>query len=322
VEKKENKMHLPKVDDLFTTQYERDLQEKEHIINVSVSEIDEFPNHPFKVIENEELKELCDSITQKGILVPAIVRKKSNGRYEMVSGHRRKRACELSNINEIPAIIRDLTDEEATIIMVDSNLQREKILPSEKAFAYKMKLEALNHQGKRNDLTSCQVGIKLSSAKEIGKEFGDSERHVYRYIRLTYLIPEIIEYVDNSVIKDKDKLSIALSPAVELSYLTKEEQENLLDYMEFNGITPSHSQAIELKEMSQNKTLTVEKMEYLLDEEKPNQIPKMKFSETRIRNVLPRNIKEEKIEDFVVKSIEFYTKHLRQKAMNEKMNER
>lgn len=312
MEKKKEKMYLPSIDDLFTTQKTRDEADLEKVVNIKLNDIDDFPEHPFKVIVNDELKDMAESIKEKGVLSPALVRKKEDGRYEMISGHRRKKASELANKDTIPCIVRELSDDEATIIMVDSNMQREKVLPSEKAFAYKMKIDALNHQGKRTDLTSCQVGTKLVSAKELSDEFGDSERQVYRYIRLTYLIPKLLEYVDNSIIKDKDKLSIALSPAVEISYLTKEEQQCLLDYIDFNQITPSQSQAIDLKEMSQNKTFTVKAMEDLLNEEKPNQTPTLRVSMNKLKNVLPSHLKNDRErEDFVIKAVEWYDRYLK-----------
>ena len=318
---KERKMHLHSIDDLFTTQEERNNANLEKIINIKISDIEDFPDHPFKVDINNEMQEMVDSIKEKGVLVPTIVRQKDNGKYEMISGHRRKKASELLNLETLPCIVKDLTNDEATIIMVDSNLQREKILPSEKAFAYKMKMEALGHQGKRNDLTSCQLGTKLSSAEELGKGFGDSERQVYRYIRLTYLIPKLLEFVDNSIIKDKELLSIALSPAVEISYLTETEQKYLLDYIEFNQITPSQSQAIELKEMSLSKKFTVENMEILLDKEKPNQTPKLKVSMNRLSNVLPKTLRNDRErEEYVIKAVEFYDKY--QKKIKEKIHER
>ena len=320
MEKRERKMHLPTLDDYFTTQEERDNAKLEKIININITDIDDFPEHPFKVIVNDELKDMAESIKEKGVLSPALVRQKDDGRYEMISGHRRKKASELANKDTIPCIVRDLTDDEATIIMVDSNMQREKVLPSEKAFAYKMKLEALNHQGKRNDLTSVEIAQKFQSKTSrqiVAEQVGESEDKVRRYIRLTYLIPELLDYVDNSIIKDKDKLSIALSPAVEISYLTKEEQQSLLDYIDFNQITPSQSQAISLKEMSQNKTFTVEKMEDLLNEEKPNQTPTLRVSMNKLRNVLPKELKNDRErEDYVVKAVEFYDKY--QKRMREK----
>lgn len=318
MEKKKEKMYLPSIDDLFTTQKTRDEADLEKVVNIKLNDIDDFPEHPFKVIVNDELKDMAESIKEKGVLSPALVRQKDDGRYEMISGHRSKKASELANKDTIPCIVRDLTDDEATIIMVDSNMQREKVLPSEKAFAYKMKLDALSHQGKRTDLTSDQVGPKLSRSNEmLSNNVGESVSNIKRYIRLTYLIPELLDYVDNSIIKDKDKLSIALSPAVEISYLSKEEQQSLLDYIDFNQITPSQSQAISLKEMSQNKTFTVEKMEVLLNEEKPNQTPTLRVSMNKLRNVLPKELKNDRErEDYVVKAVEFYDKY--QKRMREK----
>ena len=304
------KMPLPKLDDLFTTEEERTNDKLEKVIDIKISDIDDFPDHPFKVIENEDMFNMRDSIKENGVLVPALVRQKPDGRYEMVSGHRRKYASQLANNETLPCIVRNLTDDEAVIIMVDSNLQREEILPSEKGFAYKMKLEALSHQGKRNDLTSDQVGPKLIRSNELlSNDVGESISNIKRYIRLTELIPELLELVDEK--------QIALSPAVELSFLKDEEQYAVLDCIECNVATPSHAQAIRLKKMSQEGTLTTDEIEDILSEEKPNQIPKMKFNADRIRNVLPKNIEEKKIEDFVVNAIEFYGKHLqRQKSMD------
>ena len=304
------KMPLPKLDDLFTTEEERTNDKFEKVIDIKLSDIDDFPDHPFKVIENEDMYNMRDSIKENGVLVPALVRQKPDGRYEMVSGHRRKYASQLANKETLPCIVRNLTDDEAVIIMVDSNLQREEILPSEKGFAYKMKLEALSHQGKRNDLTSDQVGPKLIRSNELlSNDVGESISNIKRYIRLTELIPELLELVDEK--------QIALSPAVELSFLKDEEQYAVLDCIECNVATPSHAQAIRLKKMSQDGTLTTDEIEDILSEEKPNQIPKMKFNADRIRNVLPKNIEEKKIEDFVVNAIEFYGKHLqRQKSMD------
>lgn len=304
------KMPLPKLDDLFTTEEERTNDKLEKVIDIKISDIDDFPDHPFKVIENEDMFNMRDSIKENGVLVPALVRQKTDGRYEMVSGHRRKYASQLANKETLPCIVRNLTDDEAVIIMVDSNLQREEILPSEKGFAYKMKLEALSHQGKRNDLTSDQVGPKLIRSNELlSNDVGESISNIKRYIRLTELIPELLELVDEK--------QIALSPAVELSFLKDEEQYAVLDCIECNVATPSHAQAIRLKKMSQEGTLTTDEIEDILSEEKPNQIPKMKFNADRIRNVLPKNIEEKKIEDFVVNAIEFYGKHLqRQKSMD------
>ena len=276
--KTESKMPLPKLDDLFTTEEERTNANLEKVIDIKINDIDDFPDHPFKVIENDDMYNMRDSIIENGVLVPALVRPKADGRYEMISGHRRKFASELANKETIPCIVRDLSDDEAIIIMVDSNLQREEILPSEKAFAYKMKLEALNHQGKKMNLTSAQVVHKSenTSREMLGQEVGESRETVRRYIRLTELIPELLDMVDD----------------------------------------PSHAQAIKLKKLSQEGTLKEDKIDDILSEEKPNQIPKMKFNESRIRSVLPKNIEDKKIEDFVVSAIEFYGKHLqRQKAM-------
>lgn len=247
------KMPLPKLDDLFTTEEERTNDKLEKVIDIKISDIDDFPDHPFKVIENEDMFNMRDSIKENGVLVPALVRQKSDGRYEMVSGHRRKYASQLANKETLPCIVRNLTDDEAVIIMVDSNLQREEILPSEKGFAYKMKLEALSHQGKRNDLTSDQVGPKLIRSNELlSNDVGESISNIKRYIRLTELIPELLELVDEK--------QIALSPAVELSFLKDEEQYAVLDCIECNVATPSHAQAIRLKKMSQEGTLTTDEI--------------------------------------------------------------
>jgi len=321
MEERKSRMHLPTIDDLFSTQEERDSVDLEKVIDININEIDDFPNHPFKVIDNEEMKLMSESIKDNGILVPVLVRKKDDGRYEMISGHRRKFASKLAGLDKIPCIVRDLSNDEATIIMVDSNMQREKILPSEKAFAYKMKLEAIGQKGKRTDLTDLstydRVGRKLETTGIIGKENGDSQTQVKRYIRLTYLIPKLLEYVDNSVIKDKDKLQIALSPAVELSFLTEKEQYEVLDYIEFNEITPSHAQAIQLKEMSQNKTFTSEKMELLLDEEKPNQTPALKVSMNKLK--LPSSLRNDKErEEYIIKAVEFYEKYQQRKREQER----
>jgi len=317
MEKKERKMYLPSIDDLFTTQEERDSVDLEKVIHININEIDDFPEHPFKVIVNDEMSEMVESIKQKGVLVPTIVRKKEDGRYEMISGHRRKKASELLGMETVPCIVRDLTDEEATIIMVDSNLQRERILPSEKAFAYKLKLEALSHQGKRTDLTSVPVAHKLKnkpSRQIIAEQVGESQDQIRRYIRLTYLIPKLLEYVDNDVIKDNDKQSIALRPAVELSYLKEEEQQQLLDYIDFNMVTPSLAQAIKLKNMSEKGTFNIDSMELLLEEDKPNQTPKLKVSMNRLSSLLPNNLKNDRErEEYVIKAVEWYDRYIKHK---------
>ena len=310
--KNESKMHLPSLDDIFTTQKERDEADLEKVVYISIKDIDDFPEHPFKVIENDEMKEMVDSIKEKGVLVPTIIRPKANGRYEMVSGHRRKKASELANIDTIPCIVRDLTDDEATIIMVDSNLQREKILPSEKAFAYKLKMEALKHQGK--ETLRPMVG-KLETADFIGQQNNESGRQVQRYIRLTELIPELLKMVDNESLKLSP--SMAFRPAVEISYLTKDEQTSLLDIMECNDCTPSLAQAIKLKDKSLAKTLTVDDMEELLEESKPNQTPKLKVSMNRLSSVLPSHLKNDRErEEYVIKAVEWYDKY--QKKLKER----
>ena len=309
MEEQKRKMQLPKItrDEFFTTQEERDLRNKEHVENIKISDIADFPNHPFKVIVDDDMREMSKSIEEYGVLVPVLVRPKQDGKYEMISGHRRKKASELANKDSIPCIIRELTDDEATIIMVDSNMQREHILPSEKAFAYKLKLEALNSQGKRNDLTLSPMDTKLDSAEKLGKEFDDSRATVFRYIRLTELIPKILDMVDSE--------RIAFRPAVEISYLTKDEQNMLLDCMEYSDCTPSLSQAIQLKELSRKKELNQDTMDSLMEQEKPNQKEKYKFNADRLRNLLPRNLDDKGREDYVVKAVEFYNNHQRKKQM-------
>ena len=257
---KEINMKLPALDDLFSTQEERDEVSRESVRNIPISEINDFPNHPFKVKMDENMSDLVDSIKEHGVLVPALVRPKEDGTYEMVAGHRRKFASELADLEEIPCIIRDLTDDEATLIMVDSNLQRERILPSEKAFAYKMKLEAMKRQGQRTDLTSRPVGEKLYSVDALGKEVNESARQIHRYIRLTELIQPILDMVDDN--------KIAMRPAVELSYLSKTEQDVLLDTMQLEDCTPSHAQAIKMRKFSEEGRLNEDVILSILSEEK------------------------------------------------------
>ena len=306
--KKEQSLKLPTLDDLFTTEQERIESNLEKIMDISIDEIDEFPNHPFKVQENEKLLELSESIKEKGVLVPALVRKKENGRYELVSGHRRKKASEMAGIEKIPCIVRNMTDDEAIIIMVDSNMQREELLPSEKAFAYKMKLDAIKHQGIRNDLTLRQVGTR--SDRKVAENVSESARQIQRFIRLTYLIPELLEMVDTK--------TIALNPAVELSYLKIEEQQMVFDSIGYNVATPSHQQAILLKNLSKEEKLNEDVIDQILSTEKPNQKMKIKFDEDRLRKVLPKDIKQDQIENYVIKSIEHYRNYLRQKNREER----
>lgn len=300
--KNEEKMHLPSVDDFFTTQEERDNKNSEVVKKISIKDISNFPNHPYQIREDEEMEDMVNSIKEMGVLHPILVRPKQDGGYEMISGHRRKRACEKAGITEITAIVREMTDDEAVITMVDCNKQREKILPSEKAFAYKMKLEAMKRQGKRNDLTSVPSAQKLegkTSREILGEEVGESQDQIRRYIRLTELIPELLELVD------KEKDGIALRPAVEISYLKEDEQYALLDAIECLQVTPSHAQAIIMRKRSNEGTLTVDKIDEILEQEKANQIPKIKLNEDRFLKVLPPNLKNAKErEDYIFHCVE------------------
>ena len=315
-EKKKQEIPMPfKFDDFFTTQEQRDDAAKEKIEEIDISLIDNFKDHPFKVLDNDDMKSLKESIKTSGVLSPVIIREKEDGRYEMLSGHRRMFACKSLGIDKIKCIIKNLSDDEATIFMVDSNLQREKLLPSEKAFAYKMKYDALKHQGRTSqqlDTTLRQVVTKFRSDDLIGEEHGESGRQVQRYIRLTYLIPELLDMVDNSEIKNKELPSIALTPAVELSYLKKSEQKTLAEYIDFNLSTPSHAQAIQLRELSQKGLLAQETIDNIMNKEKPNQILQFKIKEEKLYKVLPKNIERDKVEDFVLKACEYYSKHIRQ----------
>ena len=294
---------LTSVDDLFTTQAERDEEKLERVVEIPLDEISDFQSHPFKVKQDEAMTEMVESVRQYGILVPALVRPKSGGSYEMVAGHRRKMACALAERAVIPCVVRELTDDEAVIIMVDSNLQRETVLPSEKAFAYKMKLEAMKRQGKRTDLTSSPVATKLDTAAMLGKQSGESRDQVFRYIRLTYLVPEILDMVDEN--------KIALRPAVELSYLAEEEQRTLLDTMECEDCTPSHAQAIKMRKFSEAGNLTDEVILSIMQEEKPNQKEQFKMPKERIAKYFPAGTPVQKMEDTIVKALELYRKRQR-----------
>lgn len=309
--KNELKMPLSKLDDLFTTQEERNEASLEKVCNLSLKEICDFPDHPFKVIVNEEMQEMAESVKEHGILVPALVRPLPNGKYQMIAGHRRKMASELANKQTMPCIIREVTDDEAVIIMVDSNMQREKILPSERAYAYKMKLEAMTHQGKRNDLTCDQVGHKLENRKSVeilSNEVGESATQIKRYIRLTELVKPLLDMVDNE--------TIAFSPAVELSYLTKEEQNWLLDSIECNIATPSLSQAQELKKLSQSGKLDKDGIEDILSREKPNQVEKLKLDYKSLAPKMPKGMSREKYAEHIFKALDYYNKFLeKQKNM-------
>lgn len=296
---------LTSVDDLFSTQESRDEAKLERVINLSPGEISDFPNHPFKVRMDEEMQQMAESVKEHGVLVPALVREKPGGGYEMVAGHRRKRAAELAELPEIPCIVRNLTDDEAIIVMVDSNLQREKILPSEKAFAYKMRLDAMKRQGQRTDLTSVPLAQKLTSRAEPGKVVGESQDQVRRYIRLTYLLPEILDMVDDG--------KIALRPAVELSYLAEKEQHFLLDTMFSEDCTPSHAQAIKMRKFSQEGKLNPDVILSIMQEEKPNQKEQIKIPKERISRYFAPGTPAQKIEDTIIKALELYRK--RQRSM-------
>ena len=303
---------LTSVDSLFTTQEERDIASQPRVQEIPVDKIDDFPNHPFKVRMDDNMIEMAESVKQHGILVPAIVRPKENGHYEMVAGHRRKLACTLIAKLQLPCIVRELTDEEATIIMVDSNLQREQLLPSEKAFAYKMKLDAMKRQGQRNDLTLSPMATKFDAAAKLGQQSGESRDQVFRYIRLTNLIPEVLDLVDNSVLKEKDKLQIALRPAVELSYLTEQEQHDLYETMTTEDCTPSHVQAMKMRKFSEEGRLNMDVIFSIMQEEKPNQKEQFKIPKERISKYFAPGTPAQKIEDTIVKALEFYRKRQRE----------
>ena len=298
------------LDDLFSTDESRSEAQLEKVVTLNPADISDFPNHPFKVKQDEAMAEMVDSVKQYGVLVPALVRPKADGGYEMVAGHRRKCAATLAGITEMSCIVRNLTDDEATIIMVDSNLQRETILPSEKAFAYKMKLEAMKRQGERTDLTSSPLDKKLkglTSAQQVSQKSGDSQPQIYRYIRLTELIPSVLDMVDSG--------KIAFRPAVELSYLSKEQQQSLYDTMECEDCTPSLAQAIKMKEFSRDGKLTEEVILSIMQEEKPNQREQFKMPKERISKYFAPGTPAQKIEDTIIKALELYRKRERQRDM-------
>ena len=301
------------LDDLFSTDESRAEAQLEKVVMLNPADISDFPNHPFKVKQDEAMAEMADSVKQYGVLVPALVRPKANGGYEMVAGHRRKCAATLVGITEMPCIVRNLTDDEATIIMVDSNLQRETILPSEKAFAYKMKLEAIKRQGQRSDLTSTPLEPKLKGSRsneELAASSPDSRSQIQRYIRLTELIPPMLDMVDNG--------KIAFRPAVELSYLSKEQQQSLYDTMECEDCTPSLAQAIKMKEFSRDGKLTEEVILSIMQEEKPNQREKPAFRDERITRLIPKSIPRGQETDFVIRALEFYNRHLQRRRDQER----
>ena len=296
---------LTKLDDLFTTQAQRDEEQLSKIRDIPLELIDDFPDHPFKVRDDEDMMQLVESVKERGVITPAPVRQKEDGRYELVSGHRRKRACELAGFETLRSEIVDLNRDEATILMVESNFQRSEILPSEKAFAYKMRLEAMKRQGFRSDLTSDPVGQKFSVEK-IADNSNDSKTQIQRYIRLTNLVPELLEFVDEGRIK--------MRPAVELSYLDEDCQRDVVDEIDLNDATPSHDQTIRMRKLFNEGNLTTEAIHAVMSEEKPNQKEKIVLRGDRVRQLIPKNIPVSQTEDFVCKALEHYNKFLRNRA--------
>lgn len=305
---------LTSVDSMFTTQEERDNAQRSYVTDLPATEISDFPDHPFKVRMDESMMELAESVKERGVLSPVLVRPMPDGGYQMVAGHRRKRAAELAELPTVPCIVRELTDDEATIIMVDSNLQREQVLPSEKAFAYQMKLDAMNRQAGRppkNNLTPVVSEKNLRTNEQLAAQVGESREQIRRYIRLTSLIPEILDMVDNSVLKEKDKLQMALRPAVELSYLTESEQTALLETMSVEDCTPSHAQAIKMRDFSEKGKLNADVILSIMQEEKPNQVEQFKMPKDRISKFFKPGTPAQTIEDTIVKALEMYRKRER-----------
>ena len=305
---------LTSVDSMFTTQEERDNAQRSYVTDLPIAEISDFPDHPFKVRMDESMTEMVESVKERGVLSPVLVRPMPDGGYQMVSGHRRKFASELAELPTVPCIVRELTDDEAIIIMVDSNLQRERVLPSEKAFAYKMKLDAMRRQqGERTDLTSVPPGQKLgkTSRELLADNSPDSNTQIQRYIRLTNLVPELLDMVDNTVLKEKGTLQMALRPAVELSYLPENEQNALLEVMESEDCTPSHAQAIKIRDFSEKGKLNPDVILSIMQEEKPNQVEQFKMPRNRIDKFFPAGTPAQKIEDTIVKALEMYRRRER-----------
>ena len=296
---------LTKLDDLFSTQEQRDEEKLSKIRDIPLTEIDDFPDHPFKVRDDEDMAQLIESIKERGVITPATVRQKEDGRYELISGHRRKRACELAGFDTLRCEVVDLNRDEATIFMVESNYQRSQILPSEKAYAYKMRLEAMKRQGFRSDLTSTPVGQKFS-VEQIADKSDDSKTQIQRYIRLTNLVPELLDYVDEGRIK--------MRPAVELSFLDEDSQRDVVDEIDLNDATPSHDQTIRMRKFFEEGKLTTEAIQAIMSEEKPNQREKIVLRGDRVRQLIPKNIPISQTEDFVCKALEHYNKFLRSRA--------
>lgn len=307
---KRTEIELTAYDDLFQTDESRAEASLSKVREIPISEIDEFPDHPFKVLIDGDMEQLVDSIKHRGVMTPATVRLKEDGRYELISGHRRKKACELAGIETLKCEVKELTRDEAVIVMVESNLQRTTILPSEKAFAYKMRLEAMKRQGERSDLTSSPMGTKLRSDAELAEKVGESRNQIQRFIRLTELVPEILQMVDER--------QIAFRPAVELSYLSEEQQYTLLEAMEYHDATPSLAQAIKMKKFMQEDKLTDEVIQSIMQEEKPNQKEKPAFRDERITKLIPKSVPKGQESDFVVKALEFYNRHLQRNKDRER----
>lgn len=300
---------LPTLDDLFSTQELRDDAKLSKIRDIPLELIDDFPDHPFKVRDDEDMIQLVESVKERGVITPATVRQKEDGRYELISGHRRKRACELAGFEALRCEVVDLDRDAATVLMVESNYQRSQILPSEKAFAYKMRLEAMNRQGQRSDLTCAPVGHKLDGAKSrdiLGDEVGESREQIRRYIRLTNLVPELLDLVDEGKIK--------MRPAVELSYLDEDSQGAVVDEIDLNQCTPSHDQTIRMRKFFTDGKLTPEVVSAIMSEEKPNQREKIVLRGDKVRGLIPKNIPVSQTEDYVVKALEHYSRFLRQRA--------
>ena len=298
---------LPTLDDLFSTQELRDDAKLSKIRDIPLELIDDFPDHPFKVRDDEDMIQLVGSVKERGVITPATVRQKEDGRYELISGHRRKRACELAGFEALRCEVVDLDRDAATVLMVESNYQRSQILPSEKAFAYKMRLEAMKRQGQRSDLTLSPVGTKFDRSSEaITEETGDSRNQIHRYIRLTNLVPELLDLVDEGKIK--------MRPAVELSYLDDDSQRAVVDEIDLNQCTPSHDQTIRMRKFFTEGKLTPEAVSAIMREEKPNQREKIVLCGDKVRSLIPKNIPVSQTEEYVVKALEHYSRFLRQRA--------
>lgn len=297
---------LTKLDDLFTTQAQRDEEQLSKIRDIPLELIDDFPDHPFKVRDDEDMMQLVESVKERGVITPATVRQKEDGRYELVSGHRRKRACELTGFETLRSEIVDLNRDEATILMVESNFQRSEILPSEKAFAYKMRLEAMKRQAGRPTKNNLVPVGQNYSREELAAQSGESQTQIQRYIRLTNLVPELLEFVDEGRIK--------MRPAVELSYLDEDCQRDVVDEIDLNDATPSHDQTIRMRKLFNEGNLTTEAIHAVMSEEKPNQKEKIVLRGDRVRQLIPKNIPVSQTEDFVCKALEHYNKFLRNRA--------